>query len=544
MIRKLSIINQYINTRPPENDTVSETYRWWVNEKIYLPLSMDVIKEKRKKYLENNSNPLIDFYIHIPFCYKKCNYCFYYKEVYEKENLENYLDYLELYLWEFIDIFKDVKFKSLYLWWWTPTLLSVEQITKLFTFINSNFSFLNWAEITFEWNPLSFSKDKIETLTKMWVNRISMGVQSLDQEVLKSSNREYQNIWMIRDSIKNIRLNWIKNINIDLIMWLKDDTVEKFWYTIQEIIKMNPYNITIYWLWPTREYLEKYYWGDIDSFFVDLNSKTDNYYNYIISNKKQFWDNIILNIDKDNWHIWNIALKNNNDDNLKYSYNDFWEWSLFWVWPSSRSHIFWELVYKTINDLNYKIDSKRDLLNEIINFWDYINIDDEISLYIITEIRDRLCINHKQFIEKFRLDFTDYFKEEIKYFLSKKLLTIDNEKTTFKIDINKRLYYSMFFISESRLIEKNIINEKKINSKINYNKNWIKFMIFIYFDKEIKFKVINTNQNLWEEQLSSKNIWNYYKIIKKIEKLIFILNRDKKEISYSTKVLKILLDSI
>lgn len=544
MINKVSIIDEYIKTRPPENDTVSETYRWWVNEKFYLPLSIEEIKEKWRKYLSKNNNPLIDFYIHIPFCYKKCHYCFYYKEVYKKESLDNYLEYLEQYLTEFIDVFKWVKFKSLYFWWWTPTLLSVKQINKLLGFVKANFSFHDWAEITFEWNPLSYSKEKIETLTTFWVNRVSMWVQSLDQEVLKSSNREYQNIEMITDSMNYLRKNGIKNINIDLIMWLKDDTVEKFWYTIQEIIKMNPYSITIYWLWPTKLYLDKYYLGDIDVFFKELNSKIDDYYDYIITNKNKFWKKIDLNIDKANWHIWGITLKSNEDNKLKYCYNDFWEWSLFWVWPSSRSHIFWELVYKTISDLDYNTHNHKDVIKEIINFGDVISIDDEISLYVITEMRDRLRIKYSEFFEKFWVDFLEYYKEEIEYFLTEKLIKISATKVDFNIDISKRLHYSLFFISKKRLVEKDIINNKNINSMINYDKNWIKFIIFLYFDGEIKFKIINNDTSSGTLELSSKHIWNYYKLVKKIEKVISILNRDKKEIQYSVKFLKVLLESI
>lgn len=544
MINKVSIIDEYIKTRPPENDTVSETYRWWVNEKFYLPLSIEEIKEKWRSYFKKHKNPLIDFYIHIPFCYKKCHYCFYYKEVYNKESLDKYLEYLELYLTEFIDVFKWVKFKSLYIWGWTPTLLSVEQINKLLGFIKSNFAFHDWAEITFEWNPLSYNKDKIETLTKLGVNRVSMWVQSLDQEVLKSSNREYQNLEMITDSMNNIRQNGIKNINIDLIMWLKDDTVEKFWYTIQEIIKMNPYSITIYWLWPTKLYLDKYYSGDIDIFFSDLNSKTDEYYKYLISKKRVLWENIELNIDKDNGHIWSITLKNNEDNKLAYCYNDFWEWSLFWVWPSSRSHIFWELVYKTISDLDYNTHSNKDVIKQIINFWDIITIDDEISLYVITEMRDRLCINYKEFHKKFWVDFLEYYKDEVEYFLSIKLLKIFKSKVNFNIDISKRLYYSLFFISKNRLIEKNIINDRNNNSMVNYDKNGIKFIIFLYFDEEIKYKIINNDTSQGSLEQTSKHIWNYYKLVKKIEKVISILNRDKKEIQYSVKFLKVLLESI
>lgn len=534
MIEKNKLIDSYIKTRPPENGTFSETYRWWINEKFYIPLYIDEIKKKWKMYLLNNKNPLINFYIHIPFCYKKCTYCFYYKEIFNKDKLDSYLEYLLSYLSEFVEVFKDTKFKSLYIWWGTPTILSEEQISKLLGFINNNFNFLNWAEMTFEWNPLSFTKEKIEIISKMWINRVSMWVQSLDENVLKISNREYQNISMIKKSIKNMQFNWIKNINIDLIMWLKEDTVEKFWFTLDEIIKMNPYSITIYWLWPTDSYVKMYYWWNINYFFNDLNSKIDDYYKYIISNSKYISSNIELNIDKWNVHIWTIHLKDNNNNNkIRYSYNDSWEWSLFGVWPSSRSHIYWELVYKTIKDLNYTIINNKN----IINIGESISIYDEISLYVIVEIRDRLYIDHNLFFKKFLINFSDFFKNELAYFESKNIIKNIDGKTFFNMDINKKLYYSLFFINKEKLIKKNLFNTKNIKNIIfNYEISW--FNIIIYYDKEIKYEISN-NYNL-----NVNNIVFLDNILSKIKKIISILNRDNVNILNSIKVFKKVFNDI
>lgn len=532
MIEKAKLINAYIKTRPPENDTVSETYRGWVNEKNYIPLSIDEIKNKWEYSLNDNKNQLIDFYIHIPFCYKLCTYCFYYKELVDTKKVEKYLNYLEEYLLDFAPIFKNTKFKSLYIWWGTPTILSDKQIERLLTIINNNFNFLEWADKTFEWNPLSFTNNKIKIISKMWFNRISMWVQSLDENVLKNSNREYQNIKMIKNWISNMLISDINIINIDLIVWLKDDNMEKFSFTLKEIINMWPTEITIYWLWPTDFYVNKYYGWNIDDFYLDLNSKIDKYYNYINNNKEFFWDNLEFNIDKWNWHVWSIKL-NKNKNNIKYCYDDFWDWSLFWVWPSSRSHINWELIYKTLEHITLDY-----LNNKVINVWNYINKSDEISLYVIKEFRDKTFIDNDIFYNKFWVEFEKYFYNELLYLSNDNLIKKKDNRIYLDVEINKKLYYSLFFISSDKLNEKFFTNNNK-NTSINIKNSIINLNIKLYNNNDSIESIIYTNYNI-----DKSNILIYFKLISQINKILIIINRDNKNILTAKKTIENLIKTI
>ena len=519
------IIDSYIVTRPPENDTVSETYRGWINEKYYIPLSNQVILESWKKYISSSQKPLIDFYIHIPYCYKLCTYCFYYKELYNKDAIPQYLQYIQDYLAEFEEIFHWVWFKSLYIGWGTPTVLSEVQIEELMRYITSRFSFLPWAEITFEWNPLSFNRQKIELLSKFWVNRISMWVQSLDQNVLKISNREYQNMSMIQKNIAYMHEFWMSSINIDLLMWLKDDTVEKFIYTVTEVIKMRPTCITIYWLWPTEKYVDDFYAGKVGDFFEDLNKKVSDYYDAIMGIKDNFWSDTQFTVDKSNGHVWLVYIWAHGWT-TKYSYNDFWEGSLFSVWPTARSHIYGNLTYKLIWETITKY-----VEDDIVHIGNFIELHDEITLYVIMEIRDRTFIDFEVFYAKFWVHFEDVYREIIPELIERKKIEIKNSKIFFHFEIHEKLYYSLFFTHKKRLIEKSTF----LNSENTVSKEilWeiVEFTLFRY---ENKVEVLMyTNY-----KLSYKNIKLYLHTYKKILKIVDLAEQKWKDIPFIKQLIE------
>ena len=152
-------------------------------------------------------------YIHIPFCHKICSYCDFAKLYYKKEWVDNYLNALEK---EINQKYKNEKIKTIYIGGGTPSSLNLDQLKKLFNIINK-FNLDQNLEFTFECNIENINEKKLIFLKKNKVNRLSIGIESFNNKILKILNRkniDFENTKKLIDQAKKIGF---ENINIDLI---------------------------------------------------------------------------------------------------------------------------------------------------------------------------------------------------------------------------------------------------------------------------------------------------------------------------------------
>jgi oxygen-independent coproporphyrinogen-3 oxidase len=202
----------------------------------------------------------MQIYIHIPFCEQKCNYCRF-ASTWKIQNLhiEKYVNFLcEEIKNQKSDIFhkrnKNI-IETIYFWWWTPWVLNLKQFEKIFKTIKNNFFLDKNCEISIETTPDKISEENLIWWKKLWINRISIWVQTLNEKSLKEIWRWEK--WDILKALKNIKNNLIKNISLDFIIWLP---YVKKWEILENIkFILNNYNfikhISIYML-------EDYYSAD------------------------------------------------------------------------------------------------------------------------------------------------------------------------------------------------------------------------------------------------------------------------------------------
>lgn len=214
-------------------------------------------------------------YVHIPFCRTHCSYCAYRKEIYaRKSQLDDYVQFLISEIKSFEKLFRGVQFSSLYIGGGSPNLLTKEQLASLLQVINDSFSFDSRAERTYEGNPRDFSTAKMKVLEDLGINRVSFGVQSLDNKVLQNVNRGYQSYEMIKDTVQNIhKFPSIERIDTDLLIGLRDDTPETVLKSFAGLAELDVDSICIFPLKPTPYYLQKYFDGDRVLFDQQLNDK-------------------------------------------------------------------------------------------------------------------------------------------------------------------------------------------------------------------------------------------------------------------------------
>ena len=183
-------------------------------------------------------------YIHIPFCRRKCRYCDFSSYAGLENLIDNYLNALAAEAARY----KGTSFDTLYIGGGTPSLLSVGQLQKLFDIVSQNFGRVSdFSESTFEANPESLTREKLQFLKKQGINRLSIGLQSFNDSVLKRIGRIH-NVRTFLRAYETARTAGFKNINVDLIAGLPNQTERQFLNGVKKLITLRPEHISIYGL--------------------------------------------------------------------------------------------------------------------------------------------------------------------------------------------------------------------------------------------------------------------------------------------------------
>ncbi len=192
----------------------------------------------------------LGLYLHIPFCAKRCDYCHYLSYADKtKDQHREYVDALihELALYRRSPALADRHLRFVYFGGGTPSLLSEASLQSLMQGIHRHFSWDSVEEVTFECAPKSVTKSKLRVLRDAGVTRLSLGVQSFDDEVLRLNAR----IHIRRDvdqAYERIRRVGFDVVNLDLIIGLPGETDESVDQSIERVIDMAPESVTMYQL--------------------------------------------------------------------------------------------------------------------------------------------------------------------------------------------------------------------------------------------------------------------------------------------------------
>ena len=179
-------------------------------------------------------------YIHIPFCKSICSYCDFCKIYYDEKICRDYLDSLRN---EINLRYKGEKVETVYIGGGTPSSLSLSNVEYLFDIIKV-FNIENLKEFTFEFNVLDINRDILELLKKNHVNRISIGIETINREGQLLLNRVYSKE-EISERI-NLAKEYFDNINLDLIYAYKDETIDILKEDLDFITSFNPTHISTY----------------------------------------------------------------------------------------------------------------------------------------------------------------------------------------------------------------------------------------------------------------------------------------------------------
>lgn len=363
----------------------------------------------------------IGIYVHIPFCIRKCYYCDFVSFTNQEENIEKYIEAVikEIESYEL----EEYNVTTIYIGGGTPSSIESRYIEKILhkikeKIINNETKF-NDIEITIEINPGTIDRKKLQDYEETGINRLSIGLQSTNNEILKNIGRihtyeEFLEGYILARSIG------FDNINVDLMIGLPNQTIEKIKDSVEKVINLEPEHISVYSLiveegtkienllnmnkitLPEEELERNMYW------YVKNKLELNGYIHYEISNfakeNKQSKHNVNCWEQKEYIGIGTAAYSYLN--NIRYG---------------NTSNI-----QKYIETQDFK--SKKELEKNKIRIIDEVQtLEDKKKEYMLLSLRKIEGVSIKKFKEKYVENPIFLYRKQLEKLVNENLLTIDGD---------------------------------------------------------------------------------------------------------------------
>lgn len=357
-------------------------------------------------------------YVHIPFCIKKCLYCDF--NSYSDLNLEDY--YIDSLIKEIKKI-EQKKFQTIFVGGGTPTILSIKNLKKLLTALEA----FEPDEYTFESNPGTLNEEKLRLMRYFGVNRISIGLQAWQDNLLKALGRIHSldDFLISYDAIRKLNFS---NVNIDLMFAIPNQTIKDWILTIENVYSLKPEHISCYSLIIEEgtPFYNMYSKGSLN--LVDENTEREMYW-YGIEKLKEKGMN--------HYEISNLSMPGFECiHNITYWNDD----EYIGVGAGAHSYAY-NRRYSNLKGIKEYIEGIKNgnaILEEST-----LSINDTISEYMFMGLRMMKGISKDDFKSRFKMNIGEIYNNEINEFVSNGLL-IDDGKNIFLtkrgIDISNQVF--------------------------------------------------------------------------------------------------------
>ena len=351
----------------------------------------------------------LSLYIHIPFCKQKCFYCDFpsYASI---DHLRE--DYVEALCKEINEKGSNYKIKSIFIGGGTPSYLDTKEIKKLLEAINK-LELSEDMEFTMECNPGALEEEKFKAMLKGGVNRISMGLQAVQNSLLKDIGRIHS-FKQFEENFKLARKIGFKNINVDLMFGLPNQKVEEWIESLESIAKLNPEHISAYSL-IVEEGTAFYKLWERNKLVLPSEEEEREMYSITkdILSKYGYKQYEISNFSKEGYECYHNKVYWKNEEYLGLG-------------SASTSFINGKRIKNIENVKEYieKINNNEDVIDEIT-----VNTkEDSMEEFVFMGLRMIEGISLDEFNERFGIDIYSIYKDVIDKNIKSKLLTLENKK--------------------------------------------------------------------------------------------------------------------
>ncbi len=382
-----------------------------------------VMQREGKKFLDLNENfdesifnrkikNDASLYVHIPFCKRLCPYCsfnrYLFKEDLTKKYFKNLKKELALY------IARGFEFSHFYFGGGTPTIMMPELI-EFIDYLHENF---NVKQISLETNPLDVNCENVNLLKNSGVKRLSIGVQSFDDELLKSMGRTSHTGEEAREKILIAKENF-DTINIDLMFNFPSQTCEKFKKDIKIFKELKIEQVTFYPLMPSphkKSAMEKKF-NTVD------NSRERKFYDVILDEMNGLYDPST---------VWCFSKGKKIIDEYIIDYDDY-----IGIGAGSVSFLSGNFYANSFSLENYG-----NLINKgkfPVVMWKKLSEREFINYYFLTKLFG-MELDKNKFYDKFNSDIHSKLRKEIAFFKFCGIIKEDNENNKLEVT-EKGMYY-------------------------------------------------------------------------------------------------------
>ncbi|MDX5656514.1 radical SAM family heme chaperone HemW [Clostridioides difficile] len=365
---------------------------------------------------------MLGLYVHIPFCVKKCKYCDFNSYKMDIDSKKRYIEDLKIEMELYSNkLYKDNKYKnkeccslnkndkitSIFVGGGTPSILTSDEIREVFISIKEMFDIDENAEITIECNPGTLTLEKLKTMKEIGINRLSIGLQAIQEKHLNFIGRihTYEEF---EKNYKDALSVGFKNINIDLMYSLPNQTLCDWKETLEKVVHLNPTHISAYSL-ILEEGTELYNMYESNKFeLIDENVDIEMYeytINYLKSKGYNQYE--ISNYSKEGYNC---------EHNILY-----WECEHYIGIGAGASGYINENRYNNVESLeDYHLSLvKRE---KPIQENEILSEKDMIEEKIFMGLRMNKGIKFKDFKKKFGIDFREKYNKQIEMLLARKLI--------------------------------------------------------------------------------------------------------------------------
>ncbi|MDF2865961.1 MAG: coproporphyrinogen oxidase [Clostridia bacterium] len=361
-------------------------------------------------------NKDIGIYIHIPFCCSKCYYCDFTSYSNRDQYISQYIDSLCNEIINNSEILCEYNITSIYIGGGTPSYIDSKYIAKIINVLKI-FIISDDISITIEVNPNSVSEDKVREYKEIGINRISMGLQSTHDEILKSIGRKHTYNDFI-NALKIIKKYDINNVSIDLIYPLPGLTYKLLDETLDLVLSIrkeyNIHHISIY------------------NLEVHENTKLDfllkeNFLSLIDEDEEyDMKENIKNKLESNGLHRYEIS--NYSEEGYESVHNiNYWKQGIYLGFGVAASSFFAGSRYtntKTMDDyIEHYLNNNKSV--SVIEEKEDLTKLDLMKEYIILNLRLNTGVSINDFYLRFKVKLLDIFNEEINKMIKNKLLEMN-----------------------------------------------------------------------------------------------------------------------